>query len=300
MNLERDEDDEQRTERLPRAPAPGDSAAGADPATREHRVPGQPTDGAAPFGAAAAGEPPPAGRPDDAPAGDPAASGGDDDSAPPPDASAGSPETPADELASQEPATEALPEAPPAGDWTTDTTEIAAATSPRPAAAEQLPGADFAVVWRGYDVHAVDAYVAAAEAAIAGYEEQTLPTVAVQRALDRIGEQTASILREAEQAAEETTRASRAKADDRLQRAEREAAELVAEANARVARLDDDIERLWQERQRLIDATRELAARLTATADDAESRFPPAEGPTPPADAPPDAGDPPDPADPLD
>src|SRR5690606_19768181 len=53
--------------------------------------------------------------------------------------------------------------------------------------------------------------------------------------------------------------------------------------------LDDDIERLWQERQRLIDATRDLAARLRATADDAEARIPPADpggGPPPaPADA---------------
>lgn len=146
----------------------------------------------------------------------------------------------------------------------------------RDRAPRELPATDFPVVWRGYDVHAVDAYVEAAEAAIAAYEERTLPTVAVQRALDRVGEQTASILREAEQAAEETARVSRAQADDRLKRAEREAAELKAAAEQRVRDLDDDIERLWAERQRLIDATRDLASALRAAADDAESRFPPA------------------------
>lgn len=140
----------------------------------------------------------------------------------------------------------------------------------------------FPVVWRGYEVQAVDDYVAAVEAAVARFEERTTPTVAVQRALDRVGEQTAAILRQAEQAADETTRASRARADDRLQRAEREAAELHEAAVARVRALDDDVERLWQERQRLIDATKELAGQLRTVAEEAESRFPPAAPPDPP------------------
>lgn len=146
---------------------------------------------------------------------------------------------------------------------------------------EALRDASFAVVWRGYDVHEVDAYVTAVEQALDAFEERTAPTVAVQRALDRVGEQTAAVLRQAEQAAEETTRASRAKADDRVQRAEREAAELHEAALARVRALDDDVERLWDERQRLIDATKDLSERLRATAADAESRFPPAPSPPP-------------------
>jgi DivIVA domain-containing protein len=146
---------------------------------------------------------------------------------------------------------------------------------------DALRDASFPVVWRGYDVHEVDAYVTAVEQALDAFEERTAPTVAVQRALDRVGEQTAAVLRQAEQAAEETTRASRAKADDRLQRAEREAAELHEAALARVRALDDDVERLWEERQRLIDATKDLSERLRATAADAESRFPPASSPPP-------------------
>ncbi|MDO8209066.1 hypothetical protein [Conexibacter sp. CPCC 206217] len=142
---------------------------------------------------------------------------------------------------------------------------------------EALRETEFAVVWRGYDPQAVDTYTASVVRALDRFEERTYPTAAVQRALDRVGEQTAAILRQAEQAADETTRRSRAKADDRVQRAEREAAELQAGAIARVRSLDDDIERLWQERQRLIDATKELADQLRATALDAEARFPPAE-----------------------
>jgi DivIVA domain-containing protein len=155
-----------------------------------------------------------------------------------------------------------------------------ASTPTRPGAVDPdldaLRDASFPVVWRGYDVQAVDDYVAAVEAALARFEERTTPTVAVQRALDRVGEQTAAILRQAEQAADETTRASRARADDRLQRAEREAADLHEAAVTRVRALDDDVERLWEERQRLIDATKELADQLRAVAGDAEARFPPA------------------------
>jgi hypothetical protein len=159
----------------------------------------------------------------------------------------------------------------------------AGATPARDPELDALRDANFAVVWRGYDAHAVDAYAAAVARAVERFEERTYPTVAVQRALHRVGEQTAAILRQAEQSAEETTRSSRAQADDRLQRADREAAELQAGAIARVRNLDDDIERLWQERQRLIDATKELADQLRASALDAEARFPPAEGPAPPA-----------------
>lgn len=142
---------------------------------------------------------------------------------------------------------------------------------------EALRHADFPLAFRGYDAAAVDAYVAAVGRLIDRFEESNSPTTAVRRALDRVGEQTAAILRQAEQAAHEMTISSRAKADDRLQRCEREAKQLHAEAQARVRRLDDDNERLWQERQRLIEATKDLADKLRATADDAESRFPPAD-----------------------
>ncbi len=147
-------------------------------------------------------------------------------------------------------------------------------------AIDALRDTAFTVVWRGYDPHAVDAYVEAVERCIARFDEHRSPSEAVRRALDRVGERTAAILREAERSAQETTTASRAKADDRLQRAERESEELWAEAQARVRSLDEDVERLWQERERLIDATRELAASLRGIADDAEARFPPEPGGT--------------------
>jgi DivIVA domain-containing protein len=183
-----------------------------------------------------------------------------------------------------------VPEAdePPADDHVLDTgafMPVTAAEAAKPGAATDeevvaLRDVAFPLAIRGYNTAAVDRYVAQVERAIARFEENREPTVAVRAALDRVGEQTTAILREAERSAEETTTASRAKADDRVQRAEREAAELWAAAQAKARSLDDDIERLWQERQRLIDATRELSERLRSTAEEAESRFPPEEAPT--------------------
>src|SRR5262249_34894144 len=113
--------------------------------------------------------------------------------------------------------------------------------------AESLRGITFPVTWRGDDVHAVDQFVERVEAWITRFQQAHSPTEAVRAALDRVGEQTTAILREAERSAEETTRASRSRADDRLQRAERESEALWAAAQARVRGLDDDIERLWEE-----------------------------------------------------
>jgi DivIVA domain-containing protein len=140
---------------------------------------------------------------------------------------------------------------------------------------EALRDVSFPVVFRGYDTRTVDAYVASVERCIERFEESHSPTEAVRRALDRVGEQTATILHEAERSAEETTTASRAQADDRLQRAEQEAAAIWTTAHARSRALDDDIERLWEERQRLIEATKQMADALSAIATDAEARFPP-------------------------
>lgn len=169
-------------------------------------------------------------------------------------------------------------------------TEDVVAVDPPPSAeiddVRGLRDADFPLSLRGYNTHAVDRYVHRVERCIAQFEEHRLPTEAVRRALDRVGEQTSAILREAERSAEETTRASRAKADDRLQRAEREAAELWAAAQERARQLDEEVERLWQERQRLIDATRQLANRLHGTADEAEAVFPPEDAPDEPGGSP--------------
>src|SRR5439155_19914485 len=66
----------------------------------------------------------------------------------------------------------------------------------------------------------------------------------------------------------------RSQADDRLQWAEREAREAIAAATERVHALEADAERVWDERQGLIDDVKRIAEELSAVADDAGVRFP--------------------------
>lgn len=170
--------------------------------------------------------------------------------------------------------------APLPGSRPADTDELSTAVGEQ-TYADEPRAAEFPVVLRGYDRDAVDAYVARVSVVIEDLQASRSPQAAVRRALDRVGEETGSILRQAEVTAEQMTARSRAKADERLQRAESEARELRAAAEKHVRALDNDTEKIWQERQRLIDDTRKLADTLLAVADDAEERFPPE--PTPPA-----------------
>lgn len=142
---------------------------------------------------------------------------------------------------------------------------------------EDLGAANFPTVWRGYDPSAVDAYVRRVDRSISELQAERTPQDVVRRALDRVGEQTSTILREAEETAERMTAKSRAEADDRVQGAEREANDITSRARGRLRDLDADIDRIWLERQRLIDDTRKLADRLLTVADNAEERFPPEE-----------------------
>lgn len=132
----------------------------------------------------------------------------------------------------------------------------------------------FPTAWRGYEPGAVDAYLREVAATVVDLRATQTPQDVVQRALARVGEDTAAILREAEQAAERMTVTSRNEASERVERAEREADEITRRARRRVSELDTDIDRIWVERQRLIDDTRTLAQALVRIATQAEERFP--------------------------
>jgi uncharacterized protein with HEPN domain len=103
------------------------------------------------------------------------------------------------------------------------------------------------------------------------------PEAAVRRALERVGEQISGILQRAHETAEEITVQSRRDAEDRLEQARLEAAEIVATAHQRVKDLDADTDRIWIERHRIVDDARELSQQLAALADSATERFPAAE-----------------------
>jgi DivIVA domain-containing protein len=132
----------------------------------------------------------------------------------------------------------------------------------------------FPIALRGYDRDAVDDYVQEVNRIIAELQVSRSPQSAIRHALDQVSEETFGILERAHETADEITARSRSQADDRLQWAEREAREAIAAATERVHALDADAEKVWQERQRLLDDVTRVSGDLMAIVEDAAVRFP--------------------------
>lgn len=141
----------------------------------------------------------------------------------------------------------------------------------------RVANVEFPVALRGYDRLAVDAYVKKTSQLVAELQVTRSPEAAIRRALERVGEQISGILQRAHQTAEEITAQSRAEAEDRLEVARREAAAIVQAAEQRVRDLDNDTDRIWAERHRIVADTQGLAQELLTLAEEAGTRFPAAE-----------------------
>src|SRR5829696_7372782 len=152
-----------------------------------------------------------------------------------------------------------------------DTSEFRAARFSR-SRADEIGERSFPIVMRGYDRAAVDAFVQEVRELIAELESRQSQESVVQRALAEVGEETSSILQRAHETADEIAARSRAQAEGRIQRAEREAEMLRQQADAYSEQLVVDTRILWEERQRLIQDIRQLADEVLATAEDAGER----------------------------
>jgi cell division initiation protein len=152
-----------------------------------------------------------------------------------------------------------------------DTTEFQASRFSR-SATERIANREFPLAVRGYDRHAVDAFVQEVLQLVSELEGRQTRESVVQRALDEIGEETAGILQRAHETADEIAARSRAQAEGRIQRAEREADMLRQQADAYSEQIVLDTRILWEERQRLIQDIRQLADEVLATAEDASER----------------------------
>ncbi len=141
---------------------------------------------------------------------------------------------------------------------------------PLPVAAD----VDFPLVLRGYDRIAVDAYVRKTSQLVAELTATRSPEAAVRRALERVGEEVSGILQRAHETAAQITAQSRTEAEDRLESARQEAARITAAADASLKELDAETDRIWAERHRIVEDTRELARQLVALAESAAERFP--------------------------
>jgi DivIVA domain-containing protein len=138
---------------------------------------------------------------------------------------------------------------------------------------EQLANVTFPLAVRGYDRRAVDDFVESVRSLVADLEARQTREGVVQKALDELGEETAGILQRAHETADEIASRSRAQADGRLQRAEREAELVRREADEYSEQVVTDTRILWDERQRLIEDLRQLADEVLGTADDALERL---------------------------
>lgn len=136
---------------------------------------------------------------------------------------------------------------------------------------------DFPIALRGYDRLAVDAYVKRTSQLVAELQATRSPESAVRRALGRVGEEVSGILQRAHETAEQLTAQSRIDAENRLELARAQAAEITAGAEHRLKELDSETERIWAERHRIVEDARDLARQLVALADSAVQRFPAAD-----------------------
>jgi DivIVA domain-containing protein len=133
---------------------------------------------------------------------------------------------------------------------------------------------EFPTALRGYDRIAVDAYVQKTSQLVAEMQATRSPESAVRRALARVGEEVSGILQRAHETAAQITAQSRSEAEDRLEAARHEAAQIIAAAEARVRELDAETDRIWAERHRIVEDTRGLARELLALTETAAGRFP--------------------------
>jgi DivIVA domain-containing protein len=152
-----------------------------------------------------------------------------------------------------------------------DTTEYRATRFNRNRA-DEIGERSFPIVKRGYDRAAVDAFVQEVREIVADLEARQSHESAVQRALAEVGEETTSILQRAHETADEIAARSRAQAEGRLERADREAELVRQQAEAYSDKIVVETRLLWEERQRLIDDIRQLADDVLATAEDALER----------------------------
>ncbi|MGA2013618.1 MAG: DivIVA domain-containing protein [Solirubrobacteraceae bacterium] len=130
----------------------------------------------------------------------------------------------------------------------------------------------------GYSRVAVDARVHELERELAELRAQgRQQPISITEEIERIGEQTASILVVAHDQAGETTRRAQEQAERCIADAAANAVAMTNDAKQRLQELDAETEAVWRERERLLDDVRTVSAALATLADEASDRFPAAE-----------------------
>ena len=191
------------------------------------------------------------------------------------------------------------------------TVELLTLSRPQESVPGEIRDVSFTVALRGYDRGEVDSYVERVNRVIAELEVRSSPQNAVKAALDRVGEQTAGVLQQAREAAEELTATALAESDHAARRARVEASELLERARAesrdvveqaieeadqlreraqsRAAELDERIAEAHREHKRVIEELHVTAAGIEAFAAEAAAEERAAQEAAGPTDAAPGA-----------
>lgn len=133
----------------------------------------------------------------------------------------------------------------------------------------------------GYSRAAVDERIATLEEQIVTLEQElkqlreSKAPVSITDEIERLGEQTASILVVAHGQANETTRRAHEEAEQCIADATLNANLLTEEAKRRLEEIDADTDAVWRDRIRLLDDARNVGLSLIALAEEATERFPP-------------------------
>jgi vacuolar-type H+-ATPase subunit E/Vma4 len=122
-----------------------------------------------------------------------------------------------------------------------------------------------------------DGYVAELEAELAQLREAVDPPMSITEEIERLGEQTASILVVAHDKAHETARRAQEQAARAVTEASADAERITAQAQRRLCELDEETDAVWRERERLLGDVREVSRTLATLADAASERFPAAD-----------------------
>ncbi|MFL5864451.1 MAG: DivIVA domain-containing protein [Solirubrobacteraceae bacterium] len=151
------------------------------------------------------------------------------------------------------------------------------ADAPPPVPPETDDTSRFPLAPFGYNRAAVDEHLAALERELVQVRAKQAPAVSITEELERIGEQTASILVVAHDKAHETTRLAQEQAERCVADAAANAVAMTEDAKRRLRDLDNETEAVWRERERLLEDVRAVSAALATLADQASDRFPAAE-----------------------
>jgi DivIVA protein len=137
----------------------------------------------------------------------------------------------------------------------------------------RLEDSRFPVSPLGYHRGAVDERIAALENELEELRNEN-SQISITEEIEKLGEQTASILVVAHDQAHETTRQAQQQAERCIADAAANAVAMTEQAKRNLREIDNETDAVWRERARLLDDARSVGLSLIALAEEGLERFP--------------------------